>query len=530
MNSETLYSPESQHAVLGAAILDNALLRGPLAHLSVSDFFGRLDQDIFRTMLQLSEDGHSFDAVVLSEALKPTGHFQNGDGAIYIDGLTDGVIPLADRVEWHAKRVIKQAQLRRLNQLCETFHRESRQLTANPARLIEIFVARVAEIGITPMIDSPKSDGLICLADVEPRGVHWLWEGRIPMGTVTIFDGDPGLGKSTLALDLAARLTTCSSMPDGTPAGVTGAVIFLTSEDVLEYTIRPRLDEAGADTSKVFSFDTDADVAPLTLPHDIARLEVMILARGAKLVILDPLVAYLGQDINSHRDQDVRRALAPLQKMAERIGVAIIGIRHLNKTQGSSAIYRGGGSIAIIGAARAGFLVGLDPDDPETRVFAPTKCNLARMPTSLQFTVIEVAKTLATGEQITISKIAWRGRSERSASDLLAAQATDEDKSAQDDAVDFLHETLWDVPKPTKQVQLEAKIRGLSWRTINRAKQKAGVESQKSGFNGEWTMRLVSPRMPEGVEECQQKTMPPFSKVGILGQSERSVTDGREGE
>jgi hypothetical protein len=530
MSSETLFSPESQRCVLGAILLDNGLLRGPAAHLSTLDFFGRRDQDIFSAMLELSEDGQSFDAVLLAEALKPTGHFQNGDGAIYLDGITDGVIPHADRVEWHAKRIIEKAQLRRLNLLCETFHHESLGLTANPARLIETFVARVADIGVMPTTDNQKSDGLICLANVEPRAVYWLWEGRIPMGTVTIIDGDPGLGKSTLALDLAARLTTGSSMPDGTPAGATGAVIFLTSEDVLEYTIRPRLDEAGANISKVFSFDPEAELLPLTFPHDIARLEAMILARGVKLVILDPLVAYLGQGINSHQDQDVRKALAPLQRMADRIGVAVIGIRHLNKTRGSSAIYRGGGSIAIIGAARAGFLVGLDPDDPETRVFAPTKCNLARMPPSLQFTVIEVAKTLASGEGITISKIAWRGTSERSASDLLAAQATDEDKSAEDDAVDFLHETLWDVPKPTKQVQLEAKIRGLSWRTINRAKQKAGVESQKSGFNGEWTMRLVLPRMPEGVEECQQKTMAPFGKVGILGQSERSVTDGREGE
>ena len=241
---------------------------------------------------------------------------------------------------------------------------------------------------------------------------------------------------------------------------------------------------------------------PLTFPHDILRLEAMIVARGVKLVVIDPLVAYLGVDIDSHRDQDVRRAIAPVQRMAERLGVAIIGIRHLNKTQGSSPIYRGGGSIAIIGAARAGFLVGRDPDDPETRVFAPTKCNLARMPASLQFTVIEVAKTLANGEQITISKIAWRGQSDRSASELLTP-ASEEDKSAQDDAVDFLQEVLWDGPKPTKQVQLEAKRRGLSWRTINRAKQKAGAESQKSGFDGEWTMRLELRRGPKNPQEGQ---------------------------
>ena len=209
--------------------------------------------------------------------------------------------------------------MRHLAGICETFQRESRELTANPGRLVEKFAQQVAEVGALPTIDSPKGDGLICLADVEPRAVDWLWDGKIPMGTATIIDGDPGLGKSTLALDLAARLTTGSSMPDGTP-GMSGAVIYLTAEDVLEYTIRPRLDEAGADLSKVFSFDPDAKIAPLTFPHDIARLEAMIVARGVKLVVIDPLVAYLGSDINSHRDQDVRRAIAPVQRMAERLG------------------------------------------------------------------------------------------------------------------------------------------------------------------------------------------------------------------
>ena len=191
-------------------------------------------------MLELAEDGQNFDAIILAEALKPAGHFSNGDGAIYLDSLSDGVIPNPGRIEWHAQRIIEYARLRRLAVLCEKFQRESRELTANPTRLIGKFAQQVAEVGAMPTIDSPKGDGLICLTNVEPRAVDWLWGGRIPMGTATIIDGDPGLGKSTLALDLAARLTTGSSMPDGTP-GTIGSVIYLTAEDVLEYTIRPRL-------------------------------------------------------------------------------------------------------------------------------------------------------------------------------------------------------------------------------------------------------------------------------------------------
>lgn len=116
-----LHSPESQRAVLGSALLDNSLLRGPLTSLAVPDFFGGLDQAIFGAMLELAEDGQGFDALVLGEVLKKGGHFQNGDGAIYLDGLTDGVIPDAGRVAWHVQRIIEQSRVRHLAGLCETF-------------------------------------------------------------------------------------------------------------------------------------------------------------------------------------------------------------------------------------------------------------------------------------------------------------------------------------------------------------------------------------------------------------------------
>src|SRR5437763_1363630 len=99
----------SENAAIGAGILDNKLMRGPLAHLSVFDFSGGLNQDIFSKMLQLSADGQTFDAIVLAEALKPTRHFQNGDGAIYLEALTDGVIPELDRVQFHVRKILEQS-------------------------------------------------------------------------------------------------------------------------------------------------------------------------------------------------------------------------------------------------------------------------------------------------------------------------------------------------------------------------------------------------------------------------------------
>jgi hypothetical protein len=185
--------------------------------------------------------------------------------------------------------------------------------------------------------------------------------------------------------------------------------------------------------------------------------------------------------------------------MAERTGVAIVGIRHLNKAQGTSPIYRGGGSIAIIGAARASFLVAKDPDDPETRVFAPNKCNLA--PHDLDALQFKLTSVVGSEDGITVPTIAWSGISERKAHELLTQPQNEDDRSIVDDATEFLDEFLCDGPKPTRDVQSEAKRRGFSWRTISRAKVRAGVESEKSTFGGGWVLRRRMPTMPASTEQ-----------------------------
>jgi len=200
--------------------------------------------------------------------------------------------------------------------------------------------------------------------------------------------------------------------------------------------------------------------------------------------------------------------------MAERTGVAIIGVRHLNKASGSSPIYRGGGSIAIIGAARASFLIGDDPDDPESRIFAPNKNNLApRGLPSLKFAVV-------TALGATVPKIAWLGTCEVSAREILAQQDSgDGDHSMEDDAVQFLQEVLAAGPKPTKKVQAEARSRGLSWRTVTRAKKKAGVESQKTDYDGGWTLELR--RMPS--EPCvpEQENLASLAILATLAENQQ---------
>jgi RecA-family ATPase len=158
---------------------------------------------------------------------------------------------------------------------------------------------------------------------VEPEEVEWLWPSRLALGKLALVDGDPGLGKSAITLDLAARVSSGHDFPDGAPCEPAGVVV-LSGEDGLADTIRPRLDAAGAGVSRVLSLATIADEHGqerlLSIPEDITLIEKGIERVSARFVMVDPLMAFLSGDTNSHRDQDVRKALAPLAGLAERTG------------------------------------------------------------------------------------------------------------------------------------------------------------------------------------------------------------------
>ncbi len=267
----------------------------------------------------------------------------------------------------------------------------------------------------------------VYLSDVEPERLTWLSRGRLAAGKLTVLDGDPGLGKSTLLAELPARVTRGDALPNG-EAGRPRGVVLLSAEDGLADTIRPRLEAAGADLDRVLALvampdegDEDGPGRLPTIPDDLGYVEELVRHADAALLVIDPLMAYLGADTNAHRDQDVRRALAALAALAERTGVAVVLIRHLNKAQSAHALYRGGGSIGIIGAARCGLLLAADPDDPERRVLAPTKANLARPPVTPVFRLAPVPGT-------DVARVAWLGETAHTAANLLAQPADEEER------------------------------------------------------------------------------------------------------
>ncbi|MBX6370111.1 MAG: AAA family ATPase [Rhodospirillales bacterium] len=329
---------------------------------------------------------------------------------------------------------------------------------------------------------------LVRVADVQSERVRWLWRGWLPAGKLVIVEGDPGEGKSTLTLDLAARLSAGSPLPDGSPGVEPADVVLLSAEDGIADTIRPRLEAAGADLARIHvlaEVQAGQRGRPPEIPGDVPLLETVVRERKAGLVVVDPLAAFLAGSIDSHRDQDVRRALHALAALADRTGCTVLVLRHLNKSGGAKAIYRGGGSIGIIGAARVGLLVAADPKDDSRRVLAVVKSNLAAKPEALAY-------RLVTDAERDVAKLSWEGPAGYTADELLATRSEDE-RSAEDEAEEFLRAELEEGPKPASEVRRAAGQAGIAERTLRRAKDRIGVVARRVGgvaSGGYWTWEL----------------------------------------
>jgi hypothetical protein len=295
-------------------------------------------------------------------------------------------------------------------------------------------------------------------------------------------------------MDLAARVSAGLAMLDGTVCGPAGVVI-LNAEDDLADTVVPRLLAAGGDSSRVLALNavpnSEGGESIVSLPYHLPELKAAMAQIGAALVIIDPIMAYLASEVNTHRDQDTRRALHPLAMLAAATGVAVVVVRHLNKMAGGNPLYRGGGSIGIIGAARSGLLVGKDPDNPDRRVLASTKCNLAKLPSSLAFDL-----TPADNGGL---RIGWLGESAHTAESLLAAPRDDEDRSELYQAVEVLRDILAGGAVKAQDAKTMARRAGVAERTLLRAKAVLHVRSKLYGFGkaGEWHWLLPQHEAPE---------------------------------
>jgi hypothetical protein len=462
---------EAEAALLGAMLLSKDAACVGIEKCSAGDFYRPAYGHIFHAIVSLRDRGEPVDAVTVTDELKRSGLLEAvGDPSFFISLVAN--TPSIAHAGHYARIVAGGATRRRLIAAAGEIAEIGYSPGTDPAEMMELAQLLLEEAGAERV---RRRLSLVTIADVETEPVHWLWPGRLARGKVTVADGDPGLGKSTVALDLAARLSTASPMPDGHRPEAPADVILASAEDGIADTIRPRLEAAGAALARVHAVDL-AGPDVVVLPDGVPALEAEVARHHAALVIVDPLVAFLATDVNSYRDQDVRRVMFALARLAERTGAAVMAIRHLTKSPGGSAIYRGGGSIGFIGAARIGLLIGADPKEERRRLLAVSKCNLAPIAPTLSFHLVP-------DELHDVGRIEWTGTAEMSADELVAirTESNPEQTSAVDGACRFLEELLSVEPVWVKDVKESAKAAGLSWASVRRAKDRMRVEAIKVG-------------------------------------------------
>ena len=332
---------------------------------------------------------------------------------------------------------------------------------------------------------------LINMESVKVEQIEWLLYPFIPFGKVTIIQGDPGEGKTTMVLQIIAKLTRGEPIllnkksqkeaqqdseenlkqevlsQDNSIQPVN--VIYQTAEDGLGDTIKPRLLAAGADCSRVLVIDDREQ--PLTMLD--VRLEEAIMQTKARMVVLDPIQGFLGTDVDMHRANEIRPLMKGMAVLAEKYHCAIILIGHMNKNSNGKSSYRGLGSIDFQAAARSVLIVGRLKDEPETRVMCHVKSSLAPEGKSVAFRLDK-----ETGFQ-------WIGEYDISADDLLSGDARGQKSRI---AKEFLLDILADGGMAQKKIEEEANKQGIKKKTLRNAKQELEIDSVKRGNQWFWIL------------------------------------------
>ena len=380
-----------------------------------------------------------------------------------------------------------------------------------------------------PSTDDQRLD-IRRMSDVQRVPIEWLWRNRIALGKQTLIGGEPGLGKSQLVIALAAAVTTGGRLPCDEGHAPLGNVVILSAEDDAADTIRPRLDAAGADASRVYQITAvqqrdGSGRRTFNLQADLALLERTIVEVGdVRLVVIDPVSSYLGK-VDSHKNADVRSVLEPLGDMASRRRVAVVAITHFSKGAGKSAVNAFIGSIAHVAAARAAFTVMRDPDsaDGARRLFLAAKNNLGPDAGGLAF---RLEQRLLPGDDLVASAVAWcEEKVTRTADDILSAsKAGDGERSAKDDAMEFLRDVL--AAGPVDALDIEAQARSAAMlsdskrisecKPIRAAAAALGVVKKRVGFGPGARLQWSLPDGDPTIDALRPHRCP-LRKEGIYG-------------
>jgi len=339
-----------------------------------------------------------------------------------------------------------------------------------------------------------------CLADVEPQEVEFLWPGRIAIGKTHLFVGNPGLGKSFCTTDIAARITRGMEWPDGSGKAPIGKVLFLIGEDGLGDTVRPRLDNHGADVSKVFVIQSrriqtgdgqETTDSQIRLDRDLPAIENLLKQHPeTRILFIDPVSEYLG-GTDSHKNAEMRALLAPLSRMADAHNIAIVNVSHFSKSVGGPAIYRAMGSLAFTAQARIAWAFVQDHEDENRILFLPLKNNLHRRIPGMAFQIVDDGRLRWETGEVTVSvDDAMNPPKERSRDKL-------------NEAVAWLQQRLADGEVESNECCDDAKEAGIAFRTYRRAKEELNISSRKDRGTrkGKWFLSIPASHKTQGVPQ-----------------------------
>ena len=309
---------------------------------------------------------------------------------------------------------------------------------------------------------------IIVMDTIEREEIKWLWKPYIPYGKITIVQGDPGEGKTSLILKLASELSLGRCFGEDELREPIN-IIYQTAEDGLADTVKPRLEDSGADCKRIMVIDDSED----SLSMNDVRIEAAIRTTGAKLLILDPLQAYLGDKVDINRANETRDITKRLGTIAEKTGCAVVLIGHMNKGSGAKAAYRGIGSIDFFAIARSVLLVARVPENPNIRALAQIKNNLEKEGSTVAF-------------EIKDNIFNWIGEYDISIEELLSGFSQG-NKSLK--AESFLKDLLTEEDSyPASEIFAKGKILGISKRTLENSKQELGIKSIRVGTGWHWKL------------------------------------------